>query len=345
MSKSILVNPYQSDVTLKKRIASYTAWMKQMTSFLEDNPDEWGLFQSEFNQEITGIFRDLMLFERAKFECGEEDQVYKLKNLFIRRFRNVFACGEYVKWCIDKPRGYAGDYKIIDDIYENKPRTVGVGRLFDNYFMMSPVSVAVRNRKNDFKSIALDTIARANGKPVKIMVLASGPARDIYEILQEPSTKDAKVSFLCLEADTEAIAYARQLLKEDARVTFKEMNVVRLALMSKVEEKMDTGFDLIYSTGLFDYLDFKISVRLISNLKLLVKAGGKIAISDVYNKYSNPSIYFMEWVGDWNLIYRDHEEFREIFLNSGFSKDDLQYGYEQQGIMQYIIALTPPARG
>lgn len=340
-----LVNPYQSDVTLKKRIESYKAWMKEMTDFLESKPNEWGLFQSEFNQEITGIFRDLMLFERAKFNSGEEDQVYKLKNLFIRRFRDVFACGEYVKWCIDKPRGYAGDYKIIDDIYLNKPRTVGVARLFDNYFMMSPVSIAVRNRKNDFVSIALDTIRQAQGRPVKIMILASGPARDIYEILRDPVVKDANVTFLCLEADTEAISYARKVLNEDKRVIFKEMNVVRLALMSKVEEKMDTDFDLIYSTGLFDYLDFKISVRLISNLKLLVKEGGKIAISDVYNKYSNPSIYFMEWVGDWNLIYRDHEEFREIFLNSGYKKEELLYDYEQQGIMQYIIALSPPARG
>ena len=46
----------------------------------------------------------------------------------------------------------------------------------------------------------------------------------------------------------------------------------------------------------------------------------------------------MEWVGDWNLIYRDDDSFRKIFIESGFKENELDFQYEQQGILQYIIA-------
>lgn len=50
---------------------------------------------------------------------GNEDKVYELKQFFIKRFRNMFARGIYCDWSIRKPFGYPGDFKIIDDIYQN----------------------------------------------------------------------------------------------------------------------------------------------------------------------------------------------------------------------------------
>jgi len=50
----------------------------------------------------------------------------------------------------------------------------------------------------------------------------------------------------------------------------------------------------------------------------------------------------MEWAGDWNLVYRDEEEFKCIFKEAGFTDDQLKIQYEQQGIMQYMIASAKP---
>jgi hypothetical protein len=77
---------------------------------------------------------------------------------------------------------------------------------------------------------------------------------------------------------------------------------------------------------------------LIENLRKLLNPKGVLLISDVRDKYSNPSVHFMEWVGDWNLVYRDDESFREIFYKAGYDREDLEPRYEQQGILQYIIA-------
>ena len=62
-----------------------------------------------------------------------------------------------------------------------------------------------------------------------------------------------------------------------------------------------------------------------------------LAISDVWDKYKNPSVHYMEWIGDWNLVYRSNEEFRQIFIEGGFKEDELEFGSEQQGVLQYIV--------
>lgn len=311
-----------------------------MKQHLDKHPQEWGRFQSEFNQGINGIFRDLMFFEKENLFKEDEEKVYKLKKLFIENFRDDFVKGDYLKWSLGKPRGYAGDYKIIDCIYLNDPKTEGIERLYDNYFQMSSISVAVRNRKEDFKKMILEEVEKSTSNVVKIMDLASGPCRDVVELIAHPSIAERRFIFHCYENDPEAIEYATNLLNGDERVSFFKHNAVRLALKKEIEQSIEHNYDIIFSTGLFDYLDYNVSVRLVSNLKRLLKPGGRLLISDVRDKFSNPSIYFMEWVADWSLLYRDDDNFRNIFLNAGFSPEDLSFGYEQQGVMQYIIALN-----
>lgn len=333
--KAPLLKP---EMSLRNRIKLYKKRIEEIKVFLDKKPHEWGRFQSEFNQEINGIFRDLMIFERDSLIKNEEDKVYRLKQFFVEKFRQDFVKGDCLVRSLTKPRGYAGDYKIIDEIYKNDPRTEGYLRLYDNYYQMSAICNAVRNRKEDFKRFILEAVKTSAGRSIKIMDLASGPCRDVSEVLNESSVKEKDVTFHCYENDEEAIEYAGTLLSHNPRVVFFKQNAVRIALKNKINDLISDRYDFIFSTGLFDYLDERISVRLISNLKKLLKPGGILAISDVRDKFSNPSIYFMEWVADWSLIYREDDNFRKIFLDAGFDEKNLQYRYEQQGVMQYVIA-------
>lgn len=328
-------------LNLRCKIKAYKSRIHEIQAYLQEKPHEWGRFQSKFNQEVNGIFRDLMVFEKENLALGREDRVYKLKRIFVNRFRQLFAVGHYLKWSLDKPRGYAGDYKIIDDIYANAPNSTGVERLYDNYFQMSTICNAVRNRKEDFKQIILGFIENNKLAAAKIMDLASGPCRDVYEIFQNPLASSRQINFHCFEQDPHAIEDSTRLLNADPRVVFVRQNAVRLALKKDIEKSMEGGYDIIFSTGLFDYLDYRISVRLIANLKKLLRPGGILAISDVRDKFSNPSLYFMEWVADWNLIYREDDNFRSVFLEAGFPAESLTFKYEQQGVMQYIVAQAP----
>lgn len=328
----------KSEANLRSKVKFYKNRISEIQKYLSSHPQEWGRFQSEFNQEINGIFRDLMLFEKENVKHENEEKVYKLKMFFVHWFRDDFAKGRYIKHSLEKPYGYAGDFEIIDAIYENSPNSFGLERLYDNYFQMSSISIAVRNRKEDFKKMISDFVERNSRKNIRIMDLASGPCREIYELLYAEHLKFEKVQFDCYDSDSNSIKYAQTLLKTHSSVTFFNQNAVRIALMKDVTMKIPHKYDIIFSTGLFDYLDYDVSVRLIANLKKILNEGGILAISDVRDKFSNPSIYFMEWVADWSLIYRGDDEFCNIFLDAGFAAENLSCNYEQQGVMQYIFA-------
>jgi len=336
MAINLGINEMQ--VSLRKMVKLYLKRAKEIESHLSKTPKEWGRFQSEFNAEVDAIFRNIMNFEKANLAKGNEEKVYKLKQIFTKRFKSFFSKGVYCEWSVRKPYGYSGDFRIIDYIYQNDPTTLGFDRLFDNYYQMTAISVGVRNRKNDFKKIITDFVRSRDGSKLKIMDLASGPCRDVKEMLSENNPLFKKVIFDCYDHDENAIAYAQELLKGSPNVNFIQENAIRIALKKDIHAMIDKKYDLIFSTGLFDYFSERVCIALIKNLKKLLKPKGILAISDVRDKYSNPSVHFMEWAGDWNLVYRDDDSFRKIFLDAGFKNNEIDTDYEQQGIMQYIIA-------
>jgi cyclopropane fatty-acyl-phospholipid synthase-like methyltransferase len=116
------------------------------------------------------------------------------------------------------------------------------------------------------------------------------------------------------------------------------MNALRLAAVKDIRTLIRKRYDLIYSTGLFDYFNDKISIKLISNLKKLLLPDGMIMISNVTDRYKNPSVHYMEWAGQWVLVYRTAEEFKRIFIEAGFDKEKLMLIKERTGVMQYIKA-------
>ena len=184
-----------------------------------------------------------------------------------------------------------------------------------------------------------DFIKEKHGQTtIRVMDLASGPCMEIKELLSSGVLKNKSIIFDCYDNEDKAMEYAKSLLGNVSNVNFYKENALRLAAAKDIGSRIDKRYDFIYATGLFDYFNHKISVRLISNLKKLLKPGGVIAIANVRDKFSNPSVHFMEWVGDWNLVYRTDEEFKNTFIEAGFKESELRTQYEQQGVMQYIIA-------
>jgi excisionase family DNA binding protein len=326
------------ETSLRTKIKLYKKKAQEIEHYLSEKPEEWGKFQSQFNAEVDGIFRDIMNYEKINFSNGTKNKIEKLKRIFINRIRSIFLKGIYNRWSLTKPYGYAGDFKIIDDIYQNNPTSIGFERLFDNYFQMSAVSVAVRNRKDDFKRIIIKFVNDRRGSPTRIMNFASGPCREALEILTAEELTNKNLIFDCYDHEKKAIEYAEKLLNGNQKVNFIKENALRIAATQDINQRIKEKYDMIYATGLFDYFSSKISIKLITNLSRLLNPNGVLVISSVRDKYSNPSVHYMEWVGDWRLIYRNEEEFKKLFIDSGFKEGDLRVRYEQQGIMQYIIA-------
>ena len=327
----------ETNLSLRSKLNLYKKRAHEIEDYLTKSPEQWEKFQAEFNSGVNTIFKDIMDFEKTCYSNGQEEKVYKLKRIFINKIREFFLKGAYNEWSLRKPYGYAGDFKIIDDIYQNNPMTTGFVRLFDNYFLMSAISIAVRNRKDDFKKLIGDFVKEKKRQNLRIMSLASGSCRDVYEFLLSDHKLCDNLFFDCYDNDENALKYAKILLRGYSIFNFIKENAVKIALRKDISLMIDKKYDLIYATGLFDYFNERVGIPLVRNLKKLLKPGGVLAISTMRNKYSNPSVHYMEWVGDWNLVYRNEEEFKTIFLEAGFNEDELRIQYEQQGIMQYII--------
>jgi hypothetical protein len=318
-------------------IANYKNKSRQLQDYLSQHPDDWPKFQSEFDQAIEDILHNMLIFEKENIvKC--EWKVYKLRKIFEKRFRRYFLYGDYVRHSYQKPFGYPGDFKIIDDIYLNKPRTAGFERLWDICFQKLAAAQATRERKEDFKKIIYEFAAGRKGRDLRIMNLASGPAREIKELLEVYPSIFSKAIFDCYELDDNAISYASQLLNNAPNVNFYKKNAIKLALRKDVTREIEQKYDLVYSTGLFDYLDERIASKLIANLKSVLKDDGMMCISNYADKYSNSSAYLMEWVAEWNLIYRTEKEFKQLFINAGFAPSQLTIVRQKSRVMHYCIA-------
>jgi len=71
---------------------------------------------------------------------------------------------------------------------------------------------------------------------------------------------------------------------------------------------------LVYSAGLYDYIqtfpldDSKGTVALTKNLFALVKPGGSLIVGNFNHDNPRDLRFVMEYIYDWQLIYRDEHE-------------------------------------
>ncbi|TDM08001.1 MAG: class I SAM-dependent methyltransferase [Ideonella sp. MAG2] len=204
-----------------------------------------------------------------------------------------------------KPYGYAGDFQVIDDIYQEVRCSDPHLRAWDDYFHAQPAVKAVRNRKAYFKAL-VQSAARAKGcRPLKVLNVASGPCRDVAELLAE--CPDLAVHFTCVDLDEQAIAHARHLCAAwPEHVRFLRTNALRLSLPER--------FDLVWSAGLLDYFSDPLFVRLMRKFMSLAAPDGEVVVGNFSTH--NPSLAYQAWA-DWLLIHRSPEQLRALAAKAG----------------------------
>jgi chemotaxis methyl-accepting protein methylase len=317
-------------------VKKFCEMVQKIKPYLSKFPNRWPKFQEIFDSTVNQV---VLEFQRIEEDIANKSKLNRIKKLFCDKYRRYFLHGELVKWSFEKPFGYPGDFKIIDKIYQNNPSTTGLDRLYDNHFLKLTASCATRERKEDFKQELFKFIKNQEDNETRIMNLGCGSAREIKELIEEnPLKLFLKVTFDCYDFDNRAINYAKRLLKNISNINFFEKHALRLAFSKDIEKEICWKYDLIYSTGLFDYLDERLATKLVSNLRKILKDGGMMKISNYRERSNNDSAYLMEWVCEWYLIYRTEDEFRRIFLNAGFSQNELQIIPQRSKVMQYCFA-------
>jgi SAM-dependent methyltransferase len=218
-----------------------------------------------------------------------------------------------------KPFGYPGDYELMNFMYADE--FVGAtlfARAMQLAFNQGPAARAVRARK-DFMKRELEALlaTRAGSQtPVRVLSIAAGPAQEFVELLDDARPLPVPLEIVLFEQDKNALAHAWRRLQVCAasrshpgvRLTFLHDSVKRLLRDEKLFAPFGS-FDLVYSCGLYDYLQHRTSVILTRHLARALAPGGRLLLA---NMVDHATRWVMEFHLDWPLVYRTHADLLRI---------------------------------
>lgn len=228
----------------------------------------------------------------------------------------------------EKPLGYAGDFLLIDWIYTQKTADSGMGKIFDEMFHTYEAAKAVRNRKEYFIKKCHELRSALHSR-VDVLDIGSGSCRDVLEA-HTVCNNGTQYYFHCIDHEPQAIDYAKNLLSGTEAETY-----VNLECANAFKFRGDRKYDLIWSAGLFDYLENRLAALLIKKLWRYLKDGGKFIFGNFSPK--NPIRNGMELVGQWHLIHRSAHELIQIGEAAGIPYTSLEVEAEELGINLFCI--------
>ncbi len=258
---------------------------------------------------------------------------YIFKEIFPYFMRSRFAQRTYFK-----PKGYAGDFLMMELIYRNEPEGDGnLGVMIDAHCLQCPPAKAVRGRRRMLAGL-LHKFSRPlidRGEKVRIMNLACGSNRELFDFLREcPDT--SRIEAICMDADQDALEYTDKHVNtfgHEATIRLMKDNVVKWSL-GRVRHEFGKQ-DIIYSAGLTDYLDERLFIRLLDRIHEFLNPGGVVIICNFADRY--PHKAWVDQLLQWKLIYRDESQMENLFQKSKFGGTEELFT-EEEGITIFALA-------
>lgn len=263
----------------------------------------------------------------------------KIKESFRQLVGSWVYKSVIMRRAFDKPRGYPGDYKMLEIVYDNKPLSKGVGAYFDNYFLKNPYAVAVRIRKDYLGKMLLSFLNGIKSKGgVSILNIACGSSREIKELISHLKNK-SNITINCLDWDEEALQFSRDSLlsisPKNLHFNFIREDVLNIGKENSLVKPLGKQ-DLIYSIGLIDYLPDRILSKLIYALYQLLPKDGKLILTHKNKEKTFPPIP-PDWFCDWKFVPRTKDEVIKLFHNCGFARFSLETDVDT---FEYIYYFT-----
>jgi len=299
-------------------------WIDQVELNIRATP---GGNRAEIEQEIASELRDSVvppvnsLFDRFEeiSDKIDEELLPSHRSFGRRQMHPLLLCAPFAHRCYNKPLGYAGDYEMMNMIIRNRFEGGSLfSKVVNSYLLDQGPPRAVRNRVGFLKQkIAEETgrVARL-GRTAGIYNLACGPAREVEEFFVEnPLSNQAQ--FRLVDFNEETIRYAGGRLEEVRRaynrrsqVSIEKKSVQQLLKSHSRAAVGEPEYDLIYCSGLYDYLNDRICKSLNTYLYDRLRPGGLLVVGNFTP--STPRQNLMEHFVELFLIYRDSRQFATL---------------------------------
>ncbi len=213
----------------------------------------------------------------------------------------------------EKPLGYAGDFIIMNYIYDFYNKYLGVSsyeKLINFYTCNIPISTSVVKRKNFFKKKILEVLH--SRRFPKVLSVGSGPTRELLELVREAKIVKP-LYFDCLDFEKKALDYIQTELqkiesgkKSYLHIGFINKNILDLIKDGKLENTLKK-YDLVYASGLFDYLFTRTAKKVVKNLYRLLDKKGVLIVTNAKKENVTHQVYY-EMLGEWYLHHRTKRE-------------------------------------
>ncbi len=257
-------------------------------------------------------------FEQVALAIPDEDAAVH-KSYVRRELHPLVLCSPFVYRTYTKPLGYAGDYEMVNMMLRDPFEGASAFAKLLNFAMMQSEPVVAHRNRIDYLVEMLDREAKKRvGRRTGVFNLGCGPAVEVERMLVEHEASDL-LEFDLLDFNADTIAYTRDRLNHarmrggrTTRINFHQRSVHQILRAASQEDgRRELGrYDVVYCAGLFDYLSQRVCQRLVELFCDMVRPGGLVVVTNVSD--DNPRKRFMEYLVEWNLIYRGRREMEEL---------------------------------
>jgi SAM-dependent methyltransferase len=213
------------------------------------------------------------------------------------RIRPMLHEEPLTRHAFEKPRGYAGDAALLDLIYRVRPYDGPMTQLGARIHAWSASQPACRSvyERRDILASLIDRAAAERPFP-RILSLACGHLR---EAQRSDAVRTQRIGeIVAVDQDPLSLeVVARE--SHSWRVTPVKASIRRFL----VDPSIYGEFDLVYSAGLYDYLEDDTARRLTNSMFAALRPGGTLMVANFAPELLD--IGYMEAIMDWQLIYRD----------------------------------------
>jgi ubiquinone/menaquinone biosynthesis C-methylase UbiE len=323
-----------------------TTWAKDISTYdpIEIVPSYIIEFADSIGQRLLALEDEVHeKGEKATFESfqTELEKAYKIfKHLpekekqltldyFNFKYRSVMNESECAHYMHSKPRGYAGDFVMMEMIWKGRTQpekyryrgTTNRGKILNAFNLDSPNCVANVERVHILKNFL------SENKDKKIIAsIGCGSVIELDEFFKENNPNDYEIHLF--DQDEGALECASKRLQQ-RHVVHK---IYKGNILKSILKLNPDSFDMIYSSGLFDYFPIAHCQKIANKLWPAIKKNGVLCVINA--NPNNPSKMWMEVGAEWQLDYKHLSE----FLSMGHNLPDVEkivLDKDSLGIYQY----------
>jgi extracellular factor (EF) 3-hydroxypalmitic acid methyl ester biosynthesis protein len=282
----------------------------------------------EFSESLTA---------RTKEFSRDEHNIHA--TFFRSQLGELFFECPFTRRAFEKPLGYAGDYELMNMLYRKEPEgRTAFGKILNIHSREEPAGRATFNRLAYMGHILQNYLESAKPERAAVASVGCGAAREVNELLTRAPELGSHLDLALVDQDARALQHCERTLGPLGRATGARFQFINdpIQQLIKAENLRSVlgSRKLIYSVGLFDYLDDDVFVALIRVLYDALDPGGLLVIGNMASH--NPTQRWMEYAMDWFLIHRSPDDLRYLALKVTKSADNVKIDSEPTGVNLFL---------